>query len=164
MRPSLAVALIFASIAIVARAETAKPVASASVALPAADPSDEVAPYAIEITRLAVHSDGQFVILDVNLKSKPANIAGVVLKGYFDTDNSEATGSADRSKNRHGFEYVSEVKLCIQDFKGGATCSGGEDKPNGYYSIAEVARYKKGAAAGEIENVRLFPDIVLKLK
>ena len=138
-----------------------------SVSLPV--PTEESAldpdPNRYELTGISVRSDGRFLIIDAEMKNTLTTRAGSALRVYFDTDNNVASGAADPSGQHKGFECRSSVEACIDDFKGGATCSGDESKPKAYHGLAEVGRFKKGHPSrpssswlmrGTAEDIRKF--------
>jgi hypothetical protein len=144
MRSISAVAILSLTYAFAVAAQQPKPVQSVRRSVPAAESALDPDPNRYQIIGISVHSDGKFLIIDTEMKNKLTTRAGVALRVYVDTDNNAATGAADPSGKHKGFEYRSSVEACIDDFKGGATCSGDESKPKAYHGLAEVSRLKKG--------------------
>jgi hypothetical protein len=139
-------------------AEKANPQQSVRLAVPAAEATLDADPNRFNVLGASLRSDGKYLIIDTELKDKATTRAGVVLRVYVDTDNNAATGAAEQSGEHKGFEYKTAVELCIDDFKGGATCSGRESKPKGYHGLAEVSRFKKDTSSADLDDVRQFYD------
>jgi hypothetical protein len=143
MRSTSSVVLVTLMSAFAATAQQPKPVQSVGLPVPAAESALDPDPNRYEIAGISVRSDGKFLIIDTEMKNKLTTRAGVALRVYVDTDNNAATGAADPSGKHKGFEYRSSVEACIDDFKGGLTCGGGEPKPKAYHGLAEVSRLSK---------------------
>lgn len=112
------------------------------------DPAGDVAPQntsdgkrpGLDITRLAISSDGTVLTITATLAGAPkGDFASNVVQVYVDTDNNPATGVQTIWSKQPGFELRARLSLCIEYANGGKACSGGlgGTKVTGYYSKIE---------------------------
>ncbi len=158
MRCATFTALALSAIVFLVAAEKQKAVDSIQLPAPAAESQWNADQKREQISGIAVRSDGKYLTIGANLKNKLTTRAGTELRVYIDTDNNTATGGADKSGTRKGYEYNAVVRACIESVGGDLNCGDGlhTKNPKSYSGFADVERYKTGDPANGTDSVRDF--------
>jgi hypothetical protein len=119
------------------------------------DPAGDVRPIStsdgsepgFDVVKAGVSSDGTAVTLTATLVAPyTGTFASDVLQVYLDTDNDPNTGAETFWSKAPGFEFKSELAVCVSYEGGGMACSGGltGSPVSKYEAVATLEKLEKG--------------------
>ena len=127
------------------------------------DPAGDVTPITttgknhpgFDVRKLAISSDGKLLNIIAVLQDPPGSFATSALVFYFDVDQNPATGARlDSYGKPGGFEYKSELKICMKFENGVVACTGGSSKSKVKSRYAGMDLYRlKGPSESNKESL-----------
>lgn len=98
----------------------------------------------LDVVKLVLKSDGTRLTAAATLAGPPGRFADSAVELFVDTDNDAGTGAKLMRGDVPGFEFMVQVRMCIDYADKSASCAGGSSrsKPVKWWGAVDVKRYK----------------------